>query len=374
MVSHRNPPAAKQQRGFTLIELLVAIGIVGLLMAILLPAVQNARESARAAICRSHLRQIGIALQNYHSAHDCFPPGCMRGADNPIDIQGWGWATFLLPYLEETALYNSLQPTRNTFPQVLASAELQPFLRVPVAVLRCPSDIGDELQNENRTLSGFVLGSTQDQYAAKSQGPRVPLMLACLALPPPGFGQMGDPVANPPDNPTSGDAPIPGDFGVRAATSNYVASFGDFWRPEAASWTDADYAGNGVFGSNTVVRIRDIGDGTSQTFAVGERSWQNYASIWAGADGWNRCEREGVAMVLGTAHFPINSAPEPYYLSCNPQGAAGFDSLHPGGCNFVMVDGSVRFIGEDIDFALSHEAGRRGVFQKLARRNNAQID
>jgi Protein of unknown function (DUF1559) len=78
--------------------------------------------------------------------------------DDPANLEGWGWGTFILPYLDQTAHYQSLRPSQNSLPTVLASADLQPYLRTPLPVFRCPSDSGEELQNDNRTLSGFVLG------------------------------------------------------------------------------------------------------------------------------------------------------------------------------------------------------------------------
>ena len=126
-------------------------------------------------------------------------------------------------------------------------------------------------------------------------------------------------------------------YGVTAATSNYVASFGDYWLPSGSTWTTADFAGNGAFGSNVSLKMKDFTDGTSQTFFIGERGSQSYASIWAGTDGWDRCEREGVSMTMATAYYEMNSIPEPYNMSCDPKGAAAYSSSHPGGAHFLMV-------------------------------------
>ncbi len=376
------------RRGLTLVELLVVIAIVGMLAALLLAAVQQARESARAAQCRNNLRQFGIALASYHGAHQVLPPGCVGSAADPVNIQGWGWGTFLLPFVEEQSLYDRLEPNKNSLPSVLASASLQPYLRTPISVFRCASDIGDRLQSGERTLSGFELGgiplAASGATAGIASGSILPL--ACITLPgfpvgsaggSPGGSTGGSPGGSPaPGGAASGGsvpsiAPWSG-VGVRAATSNYVASFGDLWRPSDSAWKPGDFAGNGAFGSNVSVRLRDVSDGTSHTIAIGERSWLSYASIWAGTDGWNRCEREGLAMVLATAYYPLNSAAEPYYLSCDPKGAAAYSSLHSGGANFLMLDGAVRFLADTIDFANATETAALGVFQKLARRNDGQ--
>ena len=148
-----------------------------------------------------------------------------------------------------------------------------------------------------------------------------------------------------------------------AARSNYVGSFGDFWLPVGSLWGPTDFAGNGVFGSNVSFRLKDITDGASTTFAIGERSSAAFASIWAGTDGWNRCEREGLAMVMATAHYPMNSA-RTFQHELRSQGAAAFGSMHPHGLQFLMVDGSVRSVSDTIGFANDPDLTQLGVFQR----------
>ncbi|HVX14941.1 MAG TPA: DUF1559 domain-containing protein [Pirellulales bacterium] len=131
------PASRRQKEGFTLIELLVVIAIIGLLIALLLPAVQAARESARRAECVNNLKQIGLALQGYHDTSGRLPPGYLATAtyvDGTNDTSpGWAWGAFILPYLEQSTLYgqyNFRVPVQNS-----------PAIQTVVPVLTCPSDI-----------------------------------------------------------------------------------------------------------------------------------------------------------------------------------------------------------------------------------------
>jgi prepilin-type N-terminal cleavage/methylation domain-containing protein len=117
--------STRRKSGFTLIELLVVIAIIAVLIALLLPAVQQAREAARRTQCRNNLKQMGLALHNYESAFNCFPPGYMGTTTNcamirnavvppppatpsTVVAQGWGWGTFILPYIDQTNIYNAM--------------------------------------------------------------------------------------------------------------------------------------------------------------------------------------------------------------------------------------------------------------------------
>jgi len=99
-----------RRTGFTLVELLVVIAIIGILVALLLPAVQAAREAARRAKCQSNLKNIAIALQNYHSARNRFPKGFVA---QPETVEAWAWSVYILPYLEEQAIYDRLSPSED---------------------------------------------------------------------------------------------------------------------------------------------------------------------------------------------------------------------------------------------------------------------
>jgi len=94
-----------RRAAFTVVELLVSMAVMGLLVALLVPAVQSAREGARRLTCRNQLREVGLALQNYHGTHGCFPPGSyVMGPSFPMQ-SGWGWGAMILPFIDQTALY-----------------------------------------------------------------------------------------------------------------------------------------------------------------------------------------------------------------------------------------------------------------------------
>jgi prepilin-type processing-associated H-X9-DG protein len=323
--------------------MLVVIAIIGILMGLLLPAVQQARESSRIVACKNNLHQLGAALHSYHGARDAFPMGCFEPTLDLTQTQAWGWVAFLLPYLEHDALHDSLGLGQDTLRKVLDDPARQGLLLTRLPVVRCPSDEAEDLTHNFRLVSAF------DPNAFP------------FPLPPASLKH--------PNHPPFGGSGV---YGVKVATSNYVASFGDYWNPNNGTWTHAELAGNGMFGSNAVVRQRDLSDGLSHTFAVGERTWHNYAAAWPGTDGWERCDAQGISMVMGTTYYRLNIDPQPYNLSCDGLGTAGYSSGHPGGAHFLLADGSVRFINTNISFQNSPTAQSLGIFQRLARRNDGQ--
>ena len=208
---------------FTLIELLVVIAIIAILIALLLPAVQQAREAARRTQCRNNLKQIGISLHNYHDAHKTFPPGFIQAdLSNPATELGLAWGAFLLPYLDQSPLYNRY----NMVAPVASKAQLPAF--------QCPSD--GHAEGEVRDTGPHYVG-TGEGYAARSS------YVAC-----------------------NGGECTPGNCHY-----NQFNGTGD--SREFLLGQDIDIlAGNGVFWGNSRLRFRDITDGSSQTFAVGERN------------------------------------------------------------------------------------------------------
>src|SRR5947207_155504 len=118
--------------GFTLVELLVVIAIIGILVGLLLPAIQAAREAARRSHCLNNLKQIGLAFQNYADARKVLPSGYTAGPDPDSTAPGWGWATYLLPYIEETSVYQQLDLSK--------PVESQVAIRTVISIYLCPSD------------------------------------------------------------------------------------------------------------------------------------------------------------------------------------------------------------------------------------------
>jgi prepilin-type N-terminal cleavage/methylation domain-containing protein/prepilin-type processing-associated H-X9-DG protein len=288
---------AKKRRAFTLIELLVVIAIIGVLVALLLPAVQQAREAARRTECRDHLKQLGLALHNYHGSHNTHPSGYVYRPDattSPVSNgAGFGWGAMVLPYLDQTPLYGTFDwnvPLHDTRNLAARERHLQVFI--------CPSD----------TVS------------------------------PGGFVEMG---------------PVP----ERYAMCSYVGSFGP---PDLDAVQEQR---DGMFSRNSRTRFADVTDGLSNTLLCGEREngpFRNgavhgnhfeYETAWSGAiRDWDEPDDDHGHMTLSqTGHPPNNADSDDRDVS----------APHVGYANFLMGDGSVRAITENIEL---------GLYQKLSTR------
>jgi len=299
-------PLWRRGRAFTLVELLVVITIIGILIALLLPAVQAAREASRRSQCTNHLKQIGLAMHNYAQSRTVLPyasGGC-------CNLRGGTWAAFLLPQLEQEAAYNRfdfrLQMT--VAPNTTAAQAL-----VPAYV--CPSD----------PASTFPVRS--DRYAAHDPNPSLALWYPV---------SMG---------PTHNDACWYCDQPKAAQTSpdTYCCCGWNFGTPLGTS------ASCGVFGrQTTAVRLGpDIADGTSNTLMAGETLPAECTFMVAFGDNFN---------VSGTnvpLNNPFNNNTGDWQRSC------GYKSKHPGGANFLLCDGSVRFLNQTIDYRLYNALGTR---------------
>ncbi|MFN3159181.1 MAG: DUF1559 domain-containing protein [Rubinisphaera brasiliensis] len=286
----------KRQRGFTLIELLVVIAIIAILVALLLPAVQQAREAARRSSCKNNLKQLGLALHNYHDTHKVFPPGVVdTGLGSQRGI--WSWSTFLLPFVEQAPLYDLLDPGPNQLSDLVALPNTDPrymALQQPYAAFRCPSDTGPNLNTH----------SHRDVR----------------------------------DSSNGGDTDL--------ALSNYPGV--NAYRFLRRTLSDG---ATGPFYVNSRVKLRDFTDGTSNSIIVGERSWELVRSTGVvqakaanvfGTPGTGTVNF-GLASALAAPREKINCPPG----STNHCGMT-LSSRHAGGVQVVMGDGSVRFISENI--------------------------
>jgi prepilin-type N-terminal cleavage/methylation domain-containing protein/prepilin-type processing-associated H-X9-DG protein len=324
-----------QSRGFTLIELLVVIAIIAILVALLLPAVQQAREAARRTQCKNNLKQIGLALHNYHDTHGRFPPTQVMVAylgpnnTNP-QPRNHTWVSLILPYLEQANLYSQINFSLPMFVQATNTYQQtsngQPIVAQKIPTLQCPSD--------------------------------------------PGFG--------------GGISP----HGL--SHMNYAGNMGWDWHYRGPHWAQGPFQ-NGSEGT----RIDDFKDGTSNTIVVAETSTQGFQPR-AGAPGhqamggiirpsgitnavfrtpfidpgsngdvmdsaalrgigltgtrvWLRPDGQSAGYWWKGSPF----AHPPTYLACfglnnNWPGAS---SVHTGGGQFLMGDGSVRFISENLQGA-----------------------
>ncbi len=313
--------------GFTLIELLVVIAIIAILVALLLPAVQQAREAARRSQCKNNLKQIGLAIHNYHDVHNVIVSGTLvkAGGVTAANTAAWGWGAILLPYLEQQALYDAANTTQGDLDLVLRDPNLRHLTQKTVTVYRCPSDDSADL-NATRNFNAP-------------------------------YGQGSDPM-----NP------------AHLATSNYIAMIGTRWG-RLDRWVNEGRDPFGSLWGVSKVRFRDITDGLSNTIMIGERDGECGAGVWAGV---RRYEANGVIgnqSVLGTTGAKIN---DPDNSGGESTCTAGFSSRHTGGAQFLFGDGSVRFLSENIQYSQTGAdtdtpTSAMGIYQRLARRNDGQV-
>lgn len=289
----------RARRGFTLIELLVVIAIIAVLIALLLPAVQQARESARRTQCKNNLKQIGLALHNYHDTFLMFPAGNVARYDVPTTTFygfGWTWTSKILPYVDQAPLYNRCNPTMGTDGGV--STDPIPLLAGRDTVLsayKCPSQPGGDLNHGG-----------QGGYQASNYN-----------------GNIGTNVYN------GGDCDGANPICIRL---------------------------DGIFFINSTIGLRDITDGTSNTFLVMEVQTQLSASMPGGdrhynfsAGGDGNPPSDPSEYLIGTeTNDPINSGNEEVV-----------GSFHTGGAHALLSDGTVRFLSENMDMTMFRRISTR---------------
>jgi len=314
----------RRRPAFTLVELLVVIAIIGILIALLLPAVQAAREAARRMQCTNNLKQLGLSLHNYHDTFKCFPVASIK-YDVPNfsnNVRHWTWGAFVLPYMEQKPLYDGLRMDERTFGQAWAdNPDGRDLCKTPLETYVCPSG---KSRNPN---------TKRNNWAGANNGPGVSNYVACAGIGDPWNGGV--------------DPPKPRDSG-------------------------------GVFYINSARMFQDITDGTSNVFAIGERSDRCHAGYWPGINNTDGNGTGTTYAVVAVCRYKMNH-PDEKEAGCY----RGFDSFHPDGANFLLCDGSVRFISELIEFKQGkNDKGNNtwwpnikntvqvGVYQMLANRQD----
>ena len=314
---------------FTLVELLVVIAIIGILVALLLPAVQAAREASRRSSCQNNIKQFGLALQGYHNTHNTFPTNSFwwTGAFTdetgntviikPVDRKG-SMLIKLMPYMEEMVLFDRVNFNGDVIDQFDKENDLR---AMPIPVLRCPSDTFPLLSHDPADLG---------PHTTTNYGPSI---------------------------------------GAQKTFSlnNWCTIFGgnEFGNGDTdAPFTSLKDKTSGLFARiNWAANIMQITDGTSKTIAMGEVLPEcNYELIrfgWWDSQSWY----VGTATPINWDSCRATDPPYPKKQDCytffNWNTSAGFKSRHPGGANFVMADGSVHFISEDIDYKNYQRLGDR---------------
>jgi len=316
------------QRGFTLIELLVVISIIGILVALLLPAVQQAREAARRASCKNNLKQIGIALHNYHEAHLTFPPFLINRTGSPSRIadvdKGANWLVFLLPYLDQAPLYDKWD--------LNIPANQNPGRSTDLTVFQCPSD---------PQSSGNVCSYAGGDWARGNYG---------MNVSPCGFFGGGKTDARSRLGGIGGANYVVRMRDLTDGTTNTVAV--DELR---AGMNEQDLRGSWA--------MPGLSAGTAAMFndASAPNSKEPYS------DDMENCTVSGLAGDAGSGMGCFDT---------NTTAQMTARSMHPGGLHLLMTDGSARFVSDNIDFKrtkIGCGPPPRGVWQAIHTRGGGEV-
>jgi prepilin-type N-terminal cleavage/methylation domain-containing protein len=331
----------KKQNGFTLVELLVVIAIIGMLIALLLPAVQAARESARRMTCQNHLKQIALAIHNHHDTKGTLPAECSYNTNNtellPI---GMNWRVRILPFVEKQNVsdivnLNDPDVVNDVPPMTLRDLARYRWSSNRIPFFLCPSN-GNDIADIQPTFSDN--GETKNKHVSHYYG-------------------------------------VPGALGIIPGTTDSYYHVADTMTAYAAMGgrvVVGPHADNGTIIINGLLTLGSILDGTSHTFLTGEISWSNFGGHYewsrgtmASAAGAPMVSSKGIAYdwainygrkkettdTFSKTFLLPNGMPDTQNYPVQGQntagsGVGGFGSNHPGGCLFAFGDGSVRFISE----------------------------
>lgn len=298
-----------KHRGFTLIELLVVIAIIAILIALLLPAVQQAREAARRSQCKNNLKQMALAIHNYHDTHNVFP---ISHGDTG---NSFGWRAQILPYIDQAPLYNNINFNGN----IVDAGNLE-VAQTTLPVYRCPSDPTPErVSGGNQVWSNWCFPAS------------------CPAA-------------------SRNDIAVTTYKGVdgRAYDQTIAASPMPHGMFDRRMGLQASGPGNSIVTPNRTIKMRDVIDGTTNVLFVGENSPGFHS--WSSWAAWHSPMTTAYPInhpfnVWGSAAARISSGAHGWI-----DGFAS-SSYHAGGAHFMMVDGSVHFLSENMDFATYQQLG-----------------
>lgn len=346
----RNSPRA----GFTLVELLVVIAIIGVLIALLLPAVQAAREAARRISCGNNVKQMGLALQGHHTALGRLPSGYESEPTSDgsvpsgvlIDSQtwdaapGWGWGAQILDYIEQSTIKSAVD-----FEQPIWAPQHAPLIRVSPEIFLCPSSTGETVPFAVRDESGEPLNIAGSEVVV---------------------GRSHYVASH-------GQESCWGECGAQSGTGSGNLVFEDIYAKTTKSVIingDVSLLADGPFYRNSRVSFKDITDGTSNTIFIGEHSSALSEKTWVGVvpgafthpnfESTENGPDASATLVLvhaGPSGGETDSAGNPIIHPINfPTYHVGqMYSEHPGGGQVGFGDGSVRFITDDVDLILFAE-------------------